>query len=159
MDKLLKLLEKDSLVHPETLAKMLNVETADIYEKLKQLKNEKKLLAFKAVLSEDARKAERVEAIIEVRLTPERDGGFNRLAERISKFDEVTSCYLVSGGYDLLVFVEGRSLQQVALFVSEKLSTLGGVLSTATHFRLKTYKEQGVMMHQDADEEKPAVSA
>ena len=74
-----------------------------------------------------------VRAVIEVRITPERGGGFNRLAERISKFDEVESCYLMSGGYDLLVFVNGASLQKVAAFVSEKLSTLEGVLSTATH--------------------------
>ncbi|MDZ4744331.1 MAG: Lrp/AsnC family transcriptional regulator [Verrucomicrobiota bacterium] len=158
MDTLLKLLEKDSLVHPDTLAKILNIKTDEVYRQLQQLKKDKKLLAFKAILSEDVKKDEKVEAIIEVRLTPERDGGFNHLAERISKFDEVTSCYLVSGGYDLLVFVEGRSLQQVALFVSEKLSTLGGVLSTSTHFRLKTYKEHGVMMHIELDEERPAVS-
>lgn len=158
MEKLLKLLEKDSLVDPESLAKMLNTTTEDIHAKIKELKKQKKILAFKAVLSPDILKKEKVEAIIEVRLTPERDGGFNRLAERISKFDEVTNCYLVSGGYDLLVFVEGKTLQQVALFVSERLSTLGGVLATSTHFRLRTYKEQGIMMHSDLDEQRPAIS-
>jgi DNA-binding Lrp family transcriptional regulator len=90
--------------------------------------------------------------VIEVRITPERGGGFNRLAERISRFDEVESCYLMSGGYDLLVFVTGASLQRVAAFVSEKLATLEGVLSTATHFLLRSYKEQGFLMEAAREE-------
>ena len=86
-----------------------------------------------------------VTAFIEVRLTPERGGGFDRLARRIARFEQVTSCYLISGGYDLLVMVEGRDLLGVAGFVSEKLSTVEGVVSTATHFRLKSYKEKGFL--------------
>ena len=93
-----------------------------------------------------------VRAVIEVRITPERGGGFNRLAERISRFDEVESCYLMSGGYDLLVFVTGSSLQKVAAFVSEKLATIEGVLSTATHFMLRSYKEHGFMLDVPAQE-------
>ena len=93
-----------------------------------------------------------VRAVIEVRITPERSGGFNRLAERISRFDEVESCYLMSGGYDLLVFVTGSSLQKVAGFVSEKLATVEGVLSTATHFMLRSYKEQGFLMDVKSEE-------
>src|SRR6202021_2219910 len=91
-------------------------------------------------------------AVIEVRIPPERGGGFNRLAERISRFDEVESCYLMSGSYDLLVFVKGKSLQRVASFVSEKLSTLEGVLSTATHFRLHSYKEDGFLIEGKKEE-------
>jgi DNA-binding Lrp family transcriptional regulator len=87
-----------------------------------------------------------VRAVIEVKVTPERGGGFNRLAERLARFDEVEACYLMSGGYDLLVFVDGSSLQKVASFVSEKLSTLEGVLSTSTHFMLRSYKEGGFMI-------------
>ena len=83
---------------------------------------------------------------IEVKVTPERGGGFNRFAERIARFDEVESCYLMSGGYDLLVFVKGPSLQKVAAFVSEKLSSVEGVLSTSTHFMLRCYKEQGFLL-------------
>jgi DNA-binding Lrp family transcriptional regulator len=93
-----------------------------------------------------------VRAVIEVRITPERGGGFNRLAERISRFEEVESCYLMSGGYDLLVFVSGASLQRVAAFVSEKLATVEGVISTATHFMLRSYKEQGFLMDVKAEE-------
>ena len=91
-------------------------------------------------------------AVIEVKITPERGGGFDRLAQRISKFDEVESCYLMSGGYDLLVFVNGSSLQKVAAFVSEKLSSIEGVLSTATHFMLRSYKEQGFLIDGQAEE-------
>ena len=87
-----------------------------------------------------------VRAVIEVKVTPERGGGFNRFAERIARFDEVESCYLMSGSYDLLVFVKGASLQKVASFVSEKLSSIEGVLSTSTHFMLRCYKEQGFLL-------------
>jgi len=93
-----------------------------------------------------------VRAVIEVRLTPERGGGFNRLAKRISLFDEVESCFLMSGGYDLLVFVKGTSMQKVAGFVSEKLSTISGVLSTATHFQLRCYKDQGFVLDSEQGE-------
>ena len=100
-------------------------------------------------LSREAAANAAVRAVIEVRITPERGGGFNRLADRISRFDEVESCYLMSGGYDLLVFVRGGSLQKVASFVSEKLSTIEGVLSTSTHFMLRCYKEQGFLLSGD----------
>jgi DNA-binding Lrp family transcriptional regulator len=93
-----------------------------------------------------------VRAVIEVRITPERGGGFNRLAGRISKFEEVESAYLMSGGYDLMVIVNGTSLQKVAAFVSEKLSTIEGVLSTATHFMLRSYKEHGFLIEGKAEE-------
>ncbi|MDA7892455.1 Lrp/AsnC family transcriptional regulator [Akkermansiaceae bacterium] len=92
-----------------------------------------------------------VTAFIEVRLTPERGGGFDRLARRIARFEQVTSCYLISGGYDLLVMVEGKDLLSVAAFVSEKLSTIEGVISTATHFRLKSYKEKGFLFGEDSE--------
>ena len=99
----------------------------------------------RAPITPDSEKigAQLVTAIIEVKITPEREGGFDRLADRIAKFEQVQSCYLMSGGYDLMVVVEGKNLREVASFVSEKLSPLGGVIATATHFRLKTYKENG----------------
>ncbi len=121
-----------------------------------QLKKDRLLLGWRPVLNLAEEDAGVVRAVIEVRITPERGGGFNRLAERISRFDEVESCYLMSGGYDLLVFVNGSSLQKVAGFVSEKLSTLEGVLSTATHFLLRTYKEQGFLLDVKAEENEPA---
>ena len=99
-----------------------------------------------------------VQAVIEVNLTPERDGGFNRLANRIAKYDEVSSCYLMSGSYDILVIVDGANLRQVASFVSEKLATIQGVTSTATHFLLKRYKENGVMLSGEEEAERLAVT-
>jgi DNA-binding Lrp family transcriptional regulator len=99
-----------------------------------------------------------VRAMIEVKITPERGGGFDKLAERISRYEEVRSCHLMSGGYDLLVEVEGTDLRDVAAFVSEKLSTIQGVLSTATHFVLRAYKEQGLLMKRDAVEERLQVA-
>src|SRR5690606_25332368 len=115
---------------------------------LEQLKKEKIFLGWRPVLdlSREAAAATAVQAVIEVRITPERGGGFDRLAERISRFDEVQTCYLVSGGYDLLLIVRGATLQKVAAFVSEKLSTVEGVLSTATHFMLRCYKDQGFQL-------------
>jgi DNA-binding Lrp family transcriptional regulator len=90
--------------------------------------------------------ADAVTAYIEVRITPERGGGFDRLAQRIARFQEVKSCWLMSGGYDLAIMVEGDNLRQIAHFVSEKLSTVEGVIATATRFRLKTYKQNGVLL-------------
>ena len=131
---------------------MLNLTEAEVNRQLDQLKKDRLLLGWRPVLNLAEEEAGVVRAVIEVRITPERGGGFNRLAERISRFDEVESCYLMSGGYDLLVFVNGSSLQKVAAFVSEKLSTLEGVLSTATHFLLRTYKEQGFLLDVKAEE-------
>ena len=99
-----------------------------------------------------------VTAVVEVRITPERGGGFDRLAGRIANFAEVQSCYLISGGYDLLVVVEGNTLQDIAAFISEKLSTIKGVISTATRFRLKTYKENGVSLLREAKPQRLAVT-
>ena len=110
------------------------------------------------VINDDKVDTDLVKAVIEVRIQPEREGGFDRIAKRIAKFDEVTSLFLMSGGYDLLIFVEGHNLREVAQFVAEKLATLAGVTSTATHFMLKTYKEQGVMMEGSEEYERLKVS-
>ena len=137
---------------------MLNVSEAEVAATIKKYEQEQIVLGYRTILNEERLGLEHVRAVIEVKITPEREGGFNRLAERIAKYTEVTSCYLMSGGYDLLVFVEGDNLRQVATFVSEKLATIQGVLSTATHFMLKPYKEQGVLMSRESNEERLAVS-
>jgi DNA-binding Lrp family transcriptional regulator len=151
MNPLLKLLLEGGSLSTTQMAQVLNISEAEVNRQLDELKQHRVLLGWRPVLnlSEDDGG---VRAIIEVRITPERGGGFNRLAERISRFDEVESCHLISGGYDLLVFVNGTSLQRVAAFVSEKLSTLEGVLSTATHFLLRSYKEAGILMEGKAEE-------
>lgn len=130
------------------MAQVLGLASAEVERQLETLKRERILLGWRPVLdlSSQGEGASAVRAVIEVKITPERGGGFNRLAERISRFDEVESAYLMSGGYDLLVFVRGSSLQKVAGFVSEKLSTIEGVLSTSTHFMLRCYKEQGFLV-------------
>lgn len=139
------LLEGGSLTTAQ-MAEVLKLPEAELHRQLEELKRQGVLLGMRPVLNLAHEDTGVVRAIIEVRITPERGGGFNRLAGRISQFDEVESCYLVSGGYDLLVFVNGASLQTVAAFVSEKLSTIEGVLSTATHFMLRPYKEHGFLI-------------
>jgi DNA-binding Lrp family transcriptional regulator len=158
MEPLLKLLEENALTAPEVLAKRLGRPVDQVIKQIKQLEEDKVILAYRAIVDDEKANRQTVKAVIEVRITPERGGGFNRLAARISKYPEVTSCFLMSGGFDLLVFVEGRSLKEVALFVSEKLSTLHGVVSTATHFTLKTYKEQNVLLAGEDHDERLKVS-
>jgi len=145
------------------LAEVAGLSVAEVNAQLDELKKQGVFLGWRPVLdlaraseiasangagggAQGTAIAPEVRAVIEVRLTPERGGGFNRLAKRISLFDEVESCFLMSGGYDLLVFVKGESMQKVAGFVSEKLSTISGVLSTATHFQLRCYKDQGFVL-------------
>jgi DNA-binding Lrp family transcriptional regulator len=158
MDKLLQILERNALLTPDKLAQMLGTSADDVKRKIERFEKEGVILGYKAIINHGTEEKDLVKAVIEVRVTPEREGGFDRTAERISKFDEVTSCYLMSGGYDILIFVEGKTLQEVASFVSSKLSTIDRVQSTATHFILKTYKEQGVLMSQVAREERMAVT-
>ena len=158
MDSLLKLLRENASLNSATLAAMLNTSEQDVAAKIKAYENDQVILGYRTILNEEKLGVEVVRAVIEVKITPERGGGFNRLAERIAKYAEVESCYLMSGAYDLLVVVEGRNLREVAAFVSEKLATIQGVLSTATHFMLKPYKEQGVLMVREQNEERLAVT-
>jgi DNA-binding Lrp family transcriptional regulator len=154
MDSVLKLLLEGGRLSTAEMAKVAGLTEAEVNQRLEQLKKEKIFLGWRPVLdlSREAAAAVAVRALIEVRITPERGGGFNRLAERVSRFDEVESCYLVSGGYDLLMVVNGSSLQKVASFVSEKLSTLEGVLSTSTHFMLRSYKEGGYQIETQVED-------
>jgi len=158
MDPLLRLLEENALATHETLAAQLATTPEDIQQRIEALEHDRVILAYKAIVDDERAKRNTVRAVIEVRITPEREGGFDRIAHRIAQYREVQSCFLMSGGYDLLVFIEGNTLQDVAGFVSAKLSTLPGVLSTATHFNLKTYKIQGVLRDEVVNEERLKVS-
>ena len=158
MDQLLKLLRENAALTPAQLSKMLNLPEAEVVVKIKAYEKDNVILGYRTVLNEERLGVDLVRAVIEVKITPERGGGFDRLAERIARYAEVNSCYLMSGGYDLLVIVEGNSLREVATFVSEKLATIQGVLSTATHFMLKPYKEQGVLMTREQNDERLAVA-
>jgi DNA-binding Lrp family transcriptional regulator len=158
MEPLLKLLQDNAALKPAQLAAMLELTEAEVAAKIKEYEAEEVILGYHTVLNEEKLGREIVRAVIEVKITPERGGGFDRLAERIAKYREVRSCYLMSGGYDLLVVVEGSNLREVATFVSEKLATIQGVISTATHFMLKPYKEQGILMRHERNEERLAVA-
>jgi DNA-binding Lrp family transcriptional regulator len=158
MDPLLKLLQDNAAFQPAQLAAMLGMTEAETTAKIKAYENSDVILGYRAVLNEEKLGRDLVRAVIEVKITPERGGGFDRLAERIAKYSEVHSCHLMSGGYDLIVVVEGSNLREVATFVSEKLATIQGVISTATHFMLKAYKEQGILVKREQNEERLAVS-
>ena len=158
MDELLKLLRDDASLTSAQIAGRLGREEGEVKSRIKSLESEGVILGYRTVINEDKLEVDLVRAVIEVKITPEREGGFDRLATRIAKFDEVRSCYLMSGGYDLMVVVEGRDLKAVSLFVSEKLATIQGVISTVTHFMLKPYKEQGVLMAGEYSDEKLSVS-
>jgi DNA-binding Lrp family transcriptional regulator len=154
MNPVLKLLIEGEHLTTAQMAQVAGLSEVEVNQHLEQLKKEKIFLGWRPVLdlSREAAAAVAVRAVIEVKITPERGGGFNRNAERLARFDEVESCYLMSGGYDLLIFVTGPSLQKVASFVSEKLSTLEGVLSTSTHFMLRSYKEGGYLIEAPSEE-------
>ncbi len=152
---LLKMLETDARLSDEQIASRLGVEVAEVAAMRAKLETEGRIVGYQAILNDDK---EGVSALIEVRCTPERGGGFNRLAKRIARFDEVRSCFLISGGFDLLILVEATTLLEVARFVSEKLSSMDGVLSTATHFRLKTYKQNGLLFEEPESDERISVA-
>lgn len=158
MDDLIALLRRDARSSNEDLAKELNTTAEAVAARIVKLHEDGLVLGYTAVVDPHKVLSNTVTAAIEVSITPERGGGFDRLAQRISKFSEVQSCYLMSGGYDLLVIVEGPNLQDVATFISEKLATIKGVISTATRFRLKAYKENGVALTREAGPERLAVS-
>jgi DNA-binding Lrp family transcriptional regulator len=158
MDPLLKLLHDNAALTPARLASMLDTTESEVAARIKAYEADQVILGYRAILNEEKLGVDTVRAVIEVKITPEREGGFDRIAGRIAKYDEVRSCYLMSGAYDLLVEVDGSDLRQVAMFVAQKLATIQGVLSTATHFILKPYKEQGVLMKPERHEERLAVT-
>ncbi len=158
METLLRLLQQDATTPREDLARQLGITVEEVGTRIAALEQDGVIRGYQAIVDKERLDKNTVTAMIEVRITPERGGGFDRIAERIAKFDQVVSCYLMSGGYDLMVVVQGRSLREVASFVSEKLSTLEPVISTATHFRLKSYKENGALLVDEAPDERLAVS-
>jgi DNA-binding Lrp family transcriptional regulator len=158
MDELLKILQTNALEPRENIGRMLGVAAAEVDQRIRDYEKRGVIRGYQAILNEDQLDLDKVTAVIEVKVTPQREGGFDTIAHRISRFPEVRSAYLMSGAYDLLLFVEGRSLREVAAFVSERLSPLEGVLSTSTHFMLKTYKRFGVLMHQETSDERLSVS-
>ncbi len=158
MDSLIDILKSDARASAEDIARRLGGTPDEILDRIHQLETSGAILGYQAVVDPEKTGDSDVTAVIEVKITPERGGGFDRLASRIAKFEQVISCYLMSGGYDLLVIVRGRDLREVARFIAEKLSSIEGVLSTATHFRLKNYKVNGLLMEVGADSPRLAVA-
>lgn len=155
----LKMLLEGEAIRTEAMASVLGVSESEIEATLAKLEEERMLLGWRPVINPKAIAEQEVQALIEVSIIPEREGGFNRIAERISRFEQVDTCYLMSGGYDLMVIVRGRNLLSVATFVSEKLATLGAVQSTSTRFMLRCYKVDGFLINGDGEEpEKLAVT-
>ena len=156
--QLLDLLQEDCRLPLEKLAIMLGATTAEVAETIDRLEQERVILRYAPTINWDKTDRERVEAMIQVSVTPQRDKGFDEVAKRIYRFEEVKSVYLMSGGYDLLVLVEGRTLKELALFVSSKLSALEQVTGTQTCFILKRYKEEGVVFEGDKSDNRLVIT-
>lgn len=157
-EKILSIIEKNSRVDIKELAIILGVPEIDVANELKDMEEEGVICGYHTLIDWEKTSIEKVSALIEVRVTPQRGQGFDTIAERIYKYPEVNSVYLISGGYDLLVSLEGKSLKEVSSFVSNKLSTLDSVLSTATHFILKKYKDHGTIMTKKYEDERMKVT-
>ena len=157
-EKLLSVIEKNSRIDTKELAVIMGVEEIDIVNELAAMESEGIICGYHTLIDWEKTSIEKVTALIEVRVTPQRGQGFDNIAERIYKYPEVTSVYLISGGYDLLVTLEGKSLKEVSRFVSEKLSALDTVLSTATHFILKKYKDHGTILEKKYEDTREKVT-
>lgn len=156
--RLLTLLERDAVLSIEEIATRLNIAEDTVRLLMRELIDERKLVGYKAILPEVGNSRLPVQALIEVKVAPRRDRGFDSTAKRIARFSEVTDLCLVSGSCDLLVTVRGESLQEVAAFISEKLATIEGVMSTATTFQLKQYKVSGRLLEDIEQVERLAVA-
>lgn len=156
--KILRLLQDDCRLSAQEIAERIGAEEALVKDMIRKMEADQVILGYTAVVADDRLPGAKVRALIEVKVKPRRDGGFDEVARRIARFPEVVRLYLVSGGYDLLLEVEGDSLQTVAGFVSARLATIDGVLSTATSFQLKKYKESGKIMSQEDEYERLPVT-
>ena len=157
-NQLLEILTEDCRTSLEMMAVMAGATLEEVAQAIEEMEQDRVILHYQPVINWDKTDKERVEAMIEVKVTPQRDMGFDAIAGRIYRYEEVKSVYLMSGGYDLLVLVEAPTLKQLAMFVSEKLSTLESVTGTATSFVLKRYKQDGVVFVGDNQEKRMAVS-
>lgn len=158
MPPILRLIQKNAKLSTVEIAQLLALDPAEVAGQIARWEQDGTILGYQAILDPEKNGSDAVTALIEVSIRPERGGGFDHLASRIAKFDQVTSCYLMSGGYDLAVIVEGDSLREVARFVAERLSTIEGVLGTATRFQLKVYKQNGLLAQQETGNERLSIT-
>ncbi len=149
MIDILKLLEADSTLTAAQIAALLHRDAAEVAAVIADCEKQGIILGYKAKIDWDKTDRETVTALLEVKVTPQRDNGFDRVAERVYQYDEVESLYLMSGSYDFSILITGRTLKEVALFVAEKLSPLDSVTSVSTHFLLRKYKENGMIYPQN----------
>ena len=157
-DELLAIIEKNSRIDLKELAVILGVQEIDVVNELAALEAEGIICGYHTLINWEKTDIDKVSALIEVRVTPQRGQGFDNVAERIQKYPEVRSVYLMSGGYDLMIILEGKTPREVSSFVSDKLSTLDQVLSTATHFILKKYKDHGTVFGQKSVDEREMIT-
>ncbi|MBE6541675.1 MAG: Lrp/AsnC family transcriptional regulator [Ruminococcaceae bacterium] len=145
MSELLKLLENDARLSPKALALMLEKEEGDIKKMIENYEKEGVILGYHTEIDWDKTNREYVCAMIEIKITPQRDRGYDHVAQKIYNYPEVESLYLMSGGFDLAVFIKGKTMREVALFVAERLATIEDVISTSTHFVLRKYKDNNII--------------
>lgn len=157
-DKILKLIEKNSRIDFHEAAVMLGITEEELAHEIAELEKEKIICGYHTLINWDKTDNEKVSALIEVKVTPQRGLGFDKIAERIYKFDEVDAVYLMSGGFDFTVLIEGRTMKEVALFVANKLSTMDSIQSCATHFVLKKYKDHGTVLEENSRDERMIVT-
>jgi len=157
-EELLSIIEKNSRIGLDELAVMLGKEEIDVANELAQLEKEGIVCGYHTLINWEKTSIEKVTALIEVKVTPQRGQGFDRIAARIYNYPEVRDVFLISGGFDLMVILEEQSLKDIARFVSEKLSTLDSILSTSTHFILKKYKDHGTIVNESKEDEREVVT-
>ncbi len=157
-EEILRLLEKNSRIDIKEIAILVGTTETEVANEIAQMEKEGIIRGYYTLINWDNTNDERVSALIEVKVTPQRGIGFDKIAERISKFDEVKSVYLMSGGFDFTVILEEKTMKEIAQFVTSKLSTLDEVLNTATHFVLKKYKDYGVTMMEEHKDERMLVT-
>ncbi len=157
-DKILTILEKNARIRTDDLANILGEDSALVRQEVERLEAEKVICGYHTLINWDKVGQEKADAVIEVKVAPQRGVGFDQVAERIWQYPEVSSIYLVSGNCDFMVMIQGKSMREIAMFVSEKLSTIDGVLSTTTQFILKKYKQEGFVVDNPRKDEREAIS-
>ena len=156
-EKILQIIEKNSRIDLKELAIILGYDEIDVANEVKKMEEEGIICGYHTLIDWEKTSLDQVSALIEVRVTPQRGQGFDNIAERIYNYPEVNALYLISGGYDLLISLEGKTLKEISMFVSEKLAPLDSVLSTATHFILKKYKDHGTVLDKKKSDEREMI--
>lgn len=159
MEEILNILDKEKgNVSRAKIAQMLGMEEKEVADKIEKMEKENVIVGYKTIVNWDKTDKDVVVALIELRITPQRGEGFDKVAERIYKYPQVKSLYLMSGAYDLAVTIEGKSMKEVALFVAQKLAPMDSIISTATHFVLKKYKKEGIVFEDDEKDTRQVIT-